>query len=91
MANVAICIQRGGNIEHCAAMSVCVKACLRALWSWCHIESSCSHVGAADGLYLLHAAELGFGQQLQTHEGKKVTHAEVGNDSSLPNTAPLSA
>lgn len=43
-------------------------ACLCAFWSWCHIETSRSHVGATNGLYLLHPAELRFGKQLRTHE-----------------------
>lgn len=51
----------------CVKTSAVEKTCLCAIWSWCHVETSRSHVGATDGLYLLHPAEFWFGQQLRTH------------------------
>lgn len=59
-----------GVLSHAMSVCVtmCVRSCLCALWSRSHIQSSCSHVGAADGFYLLHSAELWFGQQLRKND-----------------------
>lgn len=56
---------------------------LHTLWSQSHVESSCSHVGAPNGLDLLHAAEFGLGKQLQEENGM----SSHGPD---PNTARIS-
>lgn len=44
------------------------KNYLSAVWPGGHVETCCSHVGAANGLNLLHPAEFGLGKQLRTHQ-----------------------
>lgn len=44
------------------------KVYLSTVWSGGQVEPSCGHIGAADGLDLLHPAEFRFGQQLRANE-----------------------
>lgn len=41
---------------------------LSTVWSGGHVEPSRGHIGAADGLDLLHPTEFRFGQQLRANE-----------------------
>lgn len=44
------------------------KLYLSTVWAGGHVEPSRGHIGAADGLDLLHPAEFRFGQQLRANE-----------------------
>lgn len=48
------------------------KVYLSTVWSGGHVEPSRGHIGAADGLDLLHPAEFRFGQQLRANETNAV-------------------